>query len=1047
MAIQYHTTSKPKKDGGKSVRGFWDNFLNEVHETAAGFFPGIAEIGSAVVHDAGKVVGINSGEFRTDDIAKAIKDGYTDEGTTWGETGRKWAALLRGDIDDYKRHRARAMDALYERPLGPILDAGAFVTLGAGAASRGAGLAAKAAPEGSRARSFMASTAGLEPGDLSRRQRTITASEGGLEFSRTLSRNPTTRARQEAFEAISAKVDPNTPLIGHNRRVGRNLRRQFHREELAEAARTLKPARKALAGMRGRERRAVTLMALGHDLFAYGGFINRRIDAVEAEIKRKEALGRRKNDPGDMIDVDDVPATRGLPQPDQPLQIARAGATPDVTPDAVAGAGDLVVPDKGDLVLRDGKAKRTDGDEDLADEMPDDEDFAALAQRDRQESLKRNRRNLAFLKKRQAEIADQRFGSLMANPTPKMQEALEALTALSETTTNRLIREGLSPEKAAMRASLESRIMRAAGIDVPVYGGAIRSHIAKHNEQLDVTGGATTAKVTRPGKLGELQRNSGYNFWNARDNLDPAMFLHSARQVFQYRARLDRFQKLLDGAVLVSPEEALAYSPKTHKFLDADSRLRKEASEVYGILHDAEEILAGTPMYDDLMRTIERSLIDPRDRMRGPGAQRIGDDVLGVGDSPGSTPTIAVIPNGVYDEILGEFIKSSEFVRRFYDKPTQVWRALTLNLRPAWMVNNFVGQQLLLAFAHGARGLKNYVLQFGGEGKRKADLVDELSPELVDFGWAHESLNDIAGLGSKSRILRFARRFSDFMGELNAKLTDSHTRKAAWLSEMDPHVKRLQKQDPSISYEDAARQLWKDERFADEITQRVLDDMIDFSDLSSFERTYIKRAIPFYSWIKGSSKRGARLVTDETWKAVAMENVSDVGVAALEEQYGELPEFLKGMIPLTGGENPLVMTTQGLNPWVTPADVLGMLSGTVTPGRHSGPQNPLSSFNPYIKAPAEALANRDFFYGGPVDRDDSMSFLARIIKQGGNSLAQKRVIDEYLQQRRMEQEGLDYDPLYEPSFRNAIASYMGLPIRNLDTRAARARAVAEAARQ
>lgn len=1075
MTIKYHTTSggskKPKKSGGgRSIGGFFGNLVDEAHETAAGFFPGMAEIGGAILHDAKDAVDGGGHNFRTDDIGSAIRHSYTDAGTTWGETGRKWSALLRGDLDGYKKHRRAAMSALYAKPLGPILDAGSFVTLGGGAAARGAGLAAKAATEGTALRSALASAASLDPVTLGRITRTVQSPDllgrgtlpasqlerfgahagikhdegnGILSFEREMSRNPSTHMRQEVFEAISNRVGADTPVIGVNRRVGRHVRRKLRQEEAREAAQTLKPVRGALSGLRGRERRAVTMLASGLSVGAYATFLQKRLASVRAEVARKEALGRRKNAPGDEFDATQDPVLPGLPEPDAPLLLAReSGDAPDADP--TGGAGELVLREAdGD----EPRVDRTKGDEDLAD-MGDDPEFANLLETDRRESLKRNLRNQAFLEKRLGEVYEQTFAGLIDNPTPKMLKAVEAIQGLSRTTTQRLVDEGLSPEKAAARATLESRIMQAAGVEAPLVRGAIRSHISKHNAELDVTGGASTAKITKPSKLDELQKNTGYNFYNARDNMDPAMFLHSARQVFEYRARLNRFNKLLSGALIVSADEAKLYNPKDYKFLDAGDKLRKEANEVYGILVDAEQVLAGTPMYDQLTATLRRSLVDP----------------------DGTTGTIAVIPKVMYHEILGEFIKTSDFVRRWIDKPTQIWRALTLNLRPAWIVNNFVGQMMLLAFANGTTGLKNYVLQMG----KKGDIVDELAPELVDFGWAHESLNDIAGLGRKSKLAGYARRLSDAMGNLNAKLTDSHTRKAAWLSEMDPHVRRLQKEakqrakhdgpddnmeveivDPNakdlpsgdLTYEEAARILWDDERFADRITEKVLGDMIDFSDLSDFERTFIKRAIPFYSWLKGISIRTARMAADEPWKLAATANVSNVGLDALEERYGELPEFLNAMIPLSGGDNPLIATTQGLNPLMTPADVLGMMSGAVLPGRHQGPQNPLAQFNPLIKAPAEALANKDFFYGSEVDRNEDMSFLERLIKQGGNSIAQKRLVDEYLQQRKAETEGLEYDPLYEPSFRNAIAQYMGLPIRNLDTKAARARAVADAARK
>jgi hypothetical protein len=463
---------------------------------------------------------------------------------------------------------------------------------------------------------------------------------------------------------------------------------------------------------------------------------------------------------------------------------------------------------------------------------------------------------------------------------------------------------------------------------------------------------------------------------------------------------------------MVSPKEAaeLAASGEWKVIGDA---LKPEIDGVYRILEQGRSVLEGTPGYESFLRALEESFVAPS-------------------TFAGKTDLVPVVPVKFYSEVAGEFQRASNFVRKWIDAPTRVWRSLTLNLRPAWIVNNFVGQMLLLAVAHGARGVKAYVEQFGRKGK----VVDELVPELTDFSWAHESLADLAGMGGNV-VTRGMRRVSDFLGNLNAKLTDDHTRKAAWIAEMKPHVASYRKAHPGTSWGDAARALWNNEQFADTVTERVLADMIDFSDLSNFERSVVKRAIPFYAWMKGISRRTARLVADEPVKAAIGANIGQQGLNAVEERYGDLPRFLQGMVGLKGDT---ALVTQGLNPFMTPADLTGMMSGAVLPGRQQGAQNPLAQFNPLLKAPLEALANRDFFYGGEVDPKGEMSFVQRLAKQGGNSFAQKRLLDEWLQQRKAQREGLDYDPLFEPSFRNALASYFGVPLRTLDVNAARARA-------
>jgi hypothetical protein len=375
---------------------------------------------------------------------------------------------------------------------------------------------------------------------------------------------------------------------------------------------------------------------------------------------------------------------------------------------------------------------------------------------------------------------------------------------------------------------------------------------------------------------------------------------------------------------------------------------------------------------------------------------------------------------------------------------SSIWRALTLNLRPAWIVNNYVGQMLLLAVAYGVRGLKEYVTQFSlpGRAAKKYDAFDDLAPELSDFGWAHEAnlaTRDLQG----NRVTRGMRRMSDFMGDLNQRLTDDHTRRAAFNAELRPHVKKYQKANPGADFETAAKALWNDAEFADEVTRRVLGNMIDFTDLSNFERTVIKRAIPFYAWIRGITMRTSRLVADEPGKALAGYHVGQAGIAANERAYGQLPEFLQGII---GNGGSTVAVTQGLNPFMTPADVSGMVGGMFVPGKMTGPQNPLATINPIIKAPIEAMLNYDTFYGRPIidpQYEGESSWLDRFKRTATGSLAQTRVWNQWRAEQAADRGELEYDPLFEPSLRNAVLSYLGIPIRELDISGARERAASD----
>lgn len=771
------------------------------------------------------------------------------------------------------------------------------------------------------------------------------AAATGKGFERELSKNPAIAIRQQAHDALTRRVPHDAPIIGGDARVSRHMNRQAKRQAMREEAKALRPMKEALRGLNRSERAAVAIKAGGHDLDTFEAFYTKRAADLDAEIKRKEA---------------------GEPEPVEHMR----------------------------------------GDEDLASEDRDPSDLSGLLEADRSESLKRNRRNLGHVKKRLAEIRDVRESGVLEHPKSarKIERAVEAARALSTDTTQRLIDRGMDSERGLMRLTLEGRLMKTAGIVDDVTPGAIRSHIGVKREKVNVHGTNKTSHA-KPGPLAEAQRNTGYNFWNGRDRLDPAMFIHSSRNTFENMARQERFAALLDAAQEFHAGEV----PAGWRVLD--DHVRKDASEIADILNDARPVLEGTPGYDELVALLNKSVLD-----------RSGEAKL-----------VKAVPEKFYRELVGEFDRSSAFVRVLIDNPTKVWRALVLNLKPSWLVNNYVGQMFLLAFAHGARGMKAYFQQFGAKGR----VMHDLAPDLAEFSWARETLDDLAG--ADGRAMRALKWLPERLGRLNQKLTDDHTRNAAFIATIEPHVKRFQKAHPGTSFEDAAKALWENEKFADTVTQRVLDDMIDFTDMSDFERRAIKRAIPFYSWLRGISKRQLRMLTDEPWKAVVGTQIGQVGADAVQDEYGNVPPFMRSMIPTRFGD----LVTASSNPFQTPADLLAMGASVFSPEPMGTAQNPLSNLGPVPKPLLEALTNKDFFSGRDIDSKYDgvdMSYAQRYGQQVKNLIPQLGVWNEYQQAKDAKDGGLDYEPLFDPSLRDKVLAYLGVNLRHTNLDAAHARA-------
>jgi hypothetical protein len=113
------------------------------------------------------------------------------------------------------------------------------------------------------------------------------------------------------------------------------------------------------------------------------------------------------------------------------------------------------------------------------------------------------------------------------------------------------------------------------------------------------------------------------------------------------------------------------------------------------------------------------------------------------------------VPAAFAKKYQSNFAGTGRVMRNFVDKPLDVWRAITLNARPAWMVNNLVGNaaQYALRYAgvdgaaaylrvllHTEKGdgkiiqLRNYTMRIPTLRRKYGRLFDEIAPELHGSG-------------------------------------------------------------------------------------------------------------------------------------------------------------------------------------------------------------------------------------------------------------------------------------------------------------------------
>lgn len=206
------------------------------------------------------------------------------------------------------------------------------------------------------------------------------------------------------------------------------------------------------------------------------------------------------------------------------------------------------------------------------------------------------------------------------------------------------------------------------------------------------------------------------------------------------------------------------------------------------------------------------------------------------------------------------------------------------------------------------------------------------------------------------------------MGKINAIVTDDLPRRAAFMGAVRPRLKEIMRRTGVETPQEALQILLGDDKSVAWLIDRTMSDMIDYGRMSDFERNVIRRVLPFYSWMKGMTVRTVEIGRDKPGIANVSYKVGSQYAETAKQRFGsDMPGSLVGSFLVHGGKNPQIVPTAGLNPFQTPADILGMLaSGTIKGGPAFGPDHPLGQINPVFKSPLEVMLGTDLFTGASL---------------------------------------------------------------------------------
>lgn len=485
--------------------------------------------------------------------------------------------------------------------------------------------------------------------------------------------------------------------------------------------------------------------------------------------------------------------------------------------------------------------------------------------------------------------------------------------------------------------------LRARGLD-PVYLPDTSARAKGHGY------GGRGGGVALPAKVGNQRQNLGILQMSGQLVLDPAVLNDSFLRAAKYAHYNDIHAKLLDVATPIDyprPGMTLIRKKRSDRVAPKD-RMRSDFDEW------AESNL------DDLGEMQPRS--------RGGRSNDLitdtVDDAVRLEDGK-----YLAVPDKIAKTLAGEFTRQSELVYKINRYPMRVWRALVLGLRPAYLVNNAIGNTLMY-LVHSARPedlrqLAGAFKQFAkkSEGKAIDDLLNKHFAGQVRGGFVATQMPDF------SPRLKINKAMSAVVNAIPAldRRWEQALRRAKVKAELKrhpelkQHAERMGSENAYFERISSSKVLEKNPDVVEQVYNRVNDALGNYDSMTAFERGTMRTLLPFWAWYRAILGVSGKLAIEQPLKVNLLSRLGEIAVEANLEEAGfdknDVPSSLLGFIPNRTDPDGRRrgFNTAPINPFGTTGQIVEFLEALVPGGKRPGP---------YIPGPNPLLVDLIGYLGG-----------------------------------------------------------------------------------